>query len=163
MGDEVYNLAVDFGVHLANLFALFLDSLGDLFAFFTDDGTGGRTSDPHDFRFFGHGCSPTPLLATLLGTFFRALMLGFPRLFFLGNCRMWEDAETRRQSLFLALFFSPFNVDINIVWVAPFLLELPTLLPEAAFIETFAFGQMLGEIGVHVAPNLLDLDYRALQ
>src|ERR1700730_8010790 len=75
---------------------------------------------------------------------------------------MWENTEARRQTLLLALLFSPFNIDINIVRVAPFLLELPTLLPEVAFIETFPFGPVPGEIGVQSAPNLLDLDYRAL-
>src|SRR5882724_3784378 len=130
MADEVHNLAVNFGVQVPELFALFLDPLDDLYAFFSADGSDGLASDPHGFRFLRHGRSPTPLLATLLGRFFRAFLLGFPALLFLSHCRIWENAEARRQTLLLALFFSPFNVDINIVRVAPFLLELAPLLPE---------------------------------
>jgi hypothetical protein len=75
---------------------------------------------------------------------------------------MWENAETPWQSLLFALFFSPFNFDINIVWVAPFFLELAALLPEAAFVKAFAISEVLGKLSVHVATNFLDLDYGAL-
>src|SRR5450755_1227442 len=71
---------------------------------------------------------------------------------------MWENAEARRQALLLAFFFSPPNLDINIVWVTPFLLEIPTLLPEATFIEAFAICQFFRKIGIHVASDLFDLD-----
>jgi len=37
---------------------------------------------------------------------------------------MWENTEAWRQALLLAFFFSLPNLDINIVWVTPFLLEL---------------------------------------
>src|ERR1700676_5443450 len=67
------------------------------------------------------------------------------------------------KTLFFALFFAPFNVDIHIVRVAPFLLKLASLLPETPFIEAFAASQVLGETGIHVAANLFDLDYGALQ
>src|SRR5439155_20524871 len=120
MADEVHDLAVNFWVQVPELFALFLDPLGDLFAFFTGDGGDGLASGPHGFRFLRHGRSPTPLLATPLGRFFRVFFLGFPALLFLSHRRMWENAKARRQTLILALFFSPFNVDTNIVWVAPF-------------------------------------------
>src|SRR6267142_4939261 len=139
---EVHNLAVNFGVQVPELFALFLDPLGDLFAFFSVDGSDGLASDAHGFRFLRHGRSPTPLLATLLGRFFRALLLGFPALLFLSHRRMWDNAKARRQTLVLALFFSPFNVDINIVRVAPFLLELATLPPEAALVEALAVNKL---------------------
>src|ERR1700704_4343274 len=75
---------------------------------------------------------------------------------------MGDNAETPGQSLFFALFFSLFNFDINIVWVAPFFLKLATLLPETALIEAFTVSQMFGEIGIHVATNLFHLDYGAL-
>jgi hypothetical protein len=42
------------------------------------------------------------------------------------------------------------------------LLELPTLLPEATFIEAFAICQFLRKIGIHVASDLFDLDNRTL-
>src|SRR6478736_3643301 len=71
---------------------------------------------------------------------------------------MWENTQARRQALLLAFFFSPPDLDINIVRVAPFLLELPALLPEAALIEAFAICQFFREIGIHVASDLFDLD-----
>src|ERR1700676_3837920 len=109
------------------------------------------------------GRSPAPLLTVLLKTLFFAFLLHLPALLFLDHCGMWENAETLRQSLFVALFFAPFNVDIHIVRVAPFLLKLASLLPETPFIEAFAASQVLGETGIHVAANLFDLDYGALQ
>jgi len=114
------------------------------------------SSDPR------HDRSPAPLLPLILGTLFSAFLLSLPAFLFLGHCGMWENAETLWQSLLFALFFSPFNFDINIVRVAPFFLELATLLPEAALVEAFAVSQVLGEIGVHVAANFFDLDYGAL-
>jgi len=143
--------------------ALFLDPLGDLFAFFTGDGGDGLASDPHGFRFLRHGRSPTPLRATPLGRFFHAFFLSFPALLILGHRRMWEKAKARRQTLVLALFFSPFNVDTNIVWVAPFLLELATVLPEAALVEALAVSKVFGDDSVHLTTDPFDLYYGALQ
>jgi len=71
---------------------------------------------------------------------------------------MWENTEARGQALLLAFFFSPPNFDIHIVRVAPSILELPTLLPEATFIEAFAICQFFRKVGIHVASDLLDLD-----
>jgi hypothetical protein len=69
-----------------------------------------------------------------------------------------EDTEARWQALLLAIFFSPANLDVNVVRVTPFLLELPALLPEVAFIEAFAIRQFLRKVGIHVASDLFDLD-----
>jgi hypothetical protein len=66
------------------------------------------------------------------------------------------------KQLVLAPFFSPSNVDVGIVRIAPFLLKLVALLREATLIEAFAVGQMFSEISVHLASNLFDLDYGAL-
>ena len=49
------------------------------------------------------------------------------------------------------------HLDIDIVRVAPFLLILSTLLPEATFIEAFAVCQFFRKIGIHVASDLFDL------
>jgi len=54
-------------------------------------------------------------LPVILGTLFFAFLLSLPALLFLGHCGMWQNAETLWQSLLFALFFSPFNFDINIV------------------------------------------------
>src|SRR4029077_17941776 len=75
---------------------------------------------------------------------------------------MWENTQARRQALLLAFFFSPPNLDINIVWVTPFLLELPTLLPEATFIEAFAICQFFRKAALHVAADLFDRGNGAL-
>jgi hypothetical protein len=53
MADEVYNLAVNFGVHPAKLFAFLLDLLSDFLAFSNGDGSHGCASDPPTFGFFG--------------------------------------------------------------------------------------------------------------
>src|SRR5260370_21333214 len=71
---------------------------------------------------------------------------------------MRENTRARRHALLLAFFFSPPNLDIDIVWVAPFLLELPALLPEATFIEAFAIRQFFRKVGIHVAPDFFNLD-----
>src|SRR6266478_5466252 len=55
MADEVHDLAVNFWVQVPGLLALFLDPLGDLFAFFSADGSDGLASDAHGFRFLRHG------------------------------------------------------------------------------------------------------------
>ena len=89
MADEVYNLAVNFGVHPAKLFAFLLDLLGDFLAFSNGDGSHGRVSDPHYFRFLRHGRSPAWLFPTLLRMFFLALLFGFPALLFFGHSRLW--------------------------------------------------------------------------
>jgi hypothetical protein len=101
------------------------------------------------------------LLPVPAGALFLLLLPRFPAFFLFGDYGVRDDADTLRQSLLFALFFSPFNFDINIVRVAPFFLELATLLPEAALFEAFADSQMFGETGVHVAANLFDLDYGA--
>jgi hypothetical protein len=45
------------------------------------------------------------------------------------------NADTRRQSLRFAFFFSPFNIDTDVIRVAAFLLKLAMLFPETAFVE----------------------------
>jgi hypothetical protein len=107
-------------------------------------------------RFLGE--VPTPLISAPLGALFVALLLVFPTILFLSHGGMRENAEARGQSLLPAFFLSPANLDINVVRVAPFLLELPALLPEATFIGAFAICQPFREFGIHVASDLLDLD-----
>src|SRR5580692_88797 len=75
---------------------------------------------------------------------------------------MWENTEAWRQALLLAFFFSSPNLYIDIVRVAPFLLELLALLPEAAFIEAFATCQFFRKLGIHVASDLFNLNNGAL-
>jgi hypothetical protein len=55
------------------------------------------------------------------------------------------------------------HLDVNVVRVPPFLLEIPLLLPKATLIEAFAVGQFLGEIRIHIATDLFDFDDGALQ
>ena len=71
---------------------------------------------------------------------------------------MRENADTWWQSLLLALFLAPLDVDINVIRVSPFLLKIPALFPETAFVETLAIGQSFGEIGIHIATDFLDLN-----
>src|SRR5262249_10627336 len=79
--------------------------------------------------------------------------------------RVREDGadNTGRQSLLLAFFLAPLDIDVNVVRVSPLLLLGVLLLPETAPVGAFTVGQMLGEIRVHIAANLFDLGYGRLQ
>src|SRR5215470_11631110 len=76
---------------------------------------------------------------------------------------MWQDTETWRQSLLLALLLTPLNVEVNVIRIAPLLLEVPALLPEATLINALAIRQFLREIGVHIATDFFNLDNGALK
>src|ERR1700722_20681324 len=65
MADEVYDLSVDLGIALAELFLELLDVLPNLPTFFGRNRSNGRASDPNDLRFlmlalFSHGSSLAP-------------------------------------------------------------------------------------------------------
>jgi hypothetical protein len=83
-----------------------------------------------------------PLFPALPGALFLPLLSCLPAFFFCGDGGVRNDADTRWQSLLLAFFLSPLNVDVDIVRIAPFLLELSTLLPETAFVEAFCYGSL---------------------
>lgn len=72
--------------------------------------------------------------------------------FFFSYRGMRKNANTWWQSLLLARFLAPLDVDINVIRISPFLVEISALFPETAFVETLAIGQFLGE-----ANNILDL------
>jgi len=54
-------------------------------------------------------------LPALAGALFLLLLLGFPALFVFGDYGVRDNADTRRQSLLLALFLAVFDVEIHVV------------------------------------------------
>lgn len=99
----------------------------------------------------------------LPGALFLPLLLGFPALFFFGDCGVRDNADARRQSLLLAFFLAALDVDIDVVGVSLLLFIGAPLLRKAALVVPFAIGQVFDEISVHVATNFSYLEYSGLQ
>src|SRR6266851_5185903 len=105
---------------------------------------------------------PHPLLPALPCTLLLPLLLRFPALFFFGDCGVRDNADPWRQSLLLAFFLAAPDVDIHVVGISPLLFVGAPQLPEAAFVEAFAVGQLFAEVSVHAGANLFDLSHGAL-
>jgi len=73
-----------------------------------------------------------------------------------------DNADARRQSLFLPFLFAALDFKIHVIWVSPLPVNVAPLLPETALVEALSLAERLDEIGIHAGPNLIDLGQRGL-
>jgi hypothetical protein len=87
-------------------------------------------------RSLGHALtsSPASLIPASPATPFHSLSSSIRALFVFGDSEVRNDADTWRQSLFLAFFLAVLDFDIHIVGVPPLLLKGASLLPESALV-----------------------------
>src|SRR4030088_582361 len=174
MADVVYDLAVDLGIAFAKLLPALPDALIDLPAFLGGNRSDGRVPDPHDIRLlrpalFSHGSSPrlhscrSPWASALAGALFLLLLFLLDAFFFVGHCRIGDNADTWRQSLLLAFFFALLDIDIHVVRISPLFFIGAFLLPETTFVDALQIRQFFDEIGVHIGANFFDLHLGGLQ
>src|SRR5262249_45383341 len=83
--------------------------------------------------------------------------------FLFSDCRIGDNANTRRQSSLSTLVLALFDFDINVVGISPFLFKGASLLPKAARIKAFAVAEMLGQISVHAGANFFDFGLGRMQ
>src|SRR5208282_2849920 len=93
----------------------------------------------------------------------RSLLFFLHAFLFAGYSRVWNDAETRRQSLFAPLFLAFFYRKVDVVGVFQRPLVGPSLFPESALVKALTFADLFHEIGVDARTEFFDLGLGALQ